>query len=249
VCPGTSAWNSFGGRTANALANLESAARHGAAQGALGFLNTEWGDNGYWQYLPTSYLGYAAGAGLSWCRDSNAAADWVRVLDALVLHDSAGVLGQVLYDLGNVYLAMPSARHCNSTLIWRALVEPLAPLAVETVEQLKPAELDAALARIEAVLAALPQARSARSDAALIVREIRNTAAFMRHSLHLWQARLKLGAGHHTRELDAATRRQLADELRPIIEEHKALWRARNREGGLAESAGRLEVFMQFYNA
>ncbi len=52
VCPGTSSWNSFAGRTENCLGNLRSAARSGMAHGATGFLNTDWGDNGHWQFLP-----------------------------------------------------------------------------------------------------------------------------------------------------------------------------------------------------
>ncbi len=62
LCPGTSAWNSIAGRTTNALANLKSAAENGLAYGAVGYLNTDWGDNGHWQPLPVSYLGMAMGA-------------------------------------------------------------------------------------------------------------------------------------------------------------------------------------------
>src|SRR5690606_20159639 len=47
VCPGTSAWQSFGGRTANMLANIAAAAGSGAAHGAAGMLVTDWGDCGH----------------------------------------------------------------------------------------------------------------------------------------------------------------------------------------------------------
>ena len=50
------------GRTDNAIANLKSAAACGVANGAIGYLNTDWGDIGHLQYLPISYLGFAAGA-------------------------------------------------------------------------------------------------------------------------------------------------------------------------------------------
>ena len=81
VCPGTSSWNSIAGRTRNCLGNLHSAAQHGLRHGATGYLITDWGDNGHWQYQPISYLGFAAGAGLSWCRTSNEGADWAAALD------------------------------------------------------------------------------------------------------------------------------------------------------------------------
>ncbi|MCM8759328.1 MAG: family 20 glycosylhydrolase, partial [Candidatus Omnitrophica bacterium] len=71
VCPGTSTWNSIAGRTQNCLANLVNAAENGLKTGAIGFLNTDWGDNGHWQYLPFSYIGFGFGAGVSWCCRSN----------------------------------------------------------------------------------------------------------------------------------------------------------------------------------
>ena len=66
VCPGTSSWNTLAGRTDNALGNLRNAAVNGFANGAIGYLNTDWGDNGHMQPLPVSYLGYLAGAAMSW---------------------------------------------------------------------------------------------------------------------------------------------------------------------------------------
>ena len=62
VCPGTSSWNSIGGRTDNALGNLRSAAENGLKHGASGYLNTDWGDNGHWQSLPISESGLCAWA-------------------------------------------------------------------------------------------------------------------------------------------------------------------------------------------
>lgn len=71
VCPGTSSWNTVVGRTDNAVANLVSAAHHGRENGAVGYLITDWGDNGHWQTLPVSYLGFMAGAGLAWNAEAN----------------------------------------------------------------------------------------------------------------------------------------------------------------------------------
>jgi hypothetical protein len=41
-------------------------AHNGRENGAVGYLITDWGDNGHWQTLPISYLGFVAGAGLAW---------------------------------------------------------------------------------------------------------------------------------------------------------------------------------------
>jgi len=43
-----------------------SLAQNGHDHGAVGYLITDWGDNGHWQTLPISYLGFFVGAGLAW---------------------------------------------------------------------------------------------------------------------------------------------------------------------------------------
>ena len=67
VCPGTSAWMSLIGRHDHGLANLREAAEAGRKHGAIGYLNTDWGDGGHPQPLAVSYLPYLLGAALSWC--------------------------------------------------------------------------------------------------------------------------------------------------------------------------------------
>ena len=71
VCPGTSSWQSFAGRTDNAMANLRNAAVNGRKHGAIGYLVTDWGDLGHHQYQSVALLPFAAGAGFGWCYDAN----------------------------------------------------------------------------------------------------------------------------------------------------------------------------------
>jgi len=53
VVPGTSTWNSIGGRAHTALPNISKAAEAAKASGAAGLLLCEWGDNGHHQsHLP-----------------------------------------------------------------------------------------------------------------------------------------------------------------------------------------------------
>ena len=66
------------------LANLKSAAASGLANRAIGYLNTDWGDLGHLQYLPVSYLSFAAGAAYSWCFASNESLDIAAALDVHV---------------------------------------------------------------------------------------------------------------------------------------------------------------------
>ncbi|MFX1253425.1 MAG: family 20 glycosylhydrolase [Promethearchaeota archaeon] len=107
VCPGTSSWNSFAGRTQNAIENLRNAAINGKKFNALGYLNTDWGDHGHLQPLPISYLGFLIGAGLAWNanvdEDSENWLDIPALLNFHVFNDKAGVMGKIAYDLGNAY--------------------------------------------------------------------------------------------------------------------------------------------------
>src|SRR5581483_2674353 len=48
VCPGTSSWISILGRTENAMGNIRNATENGLKNGAIGVLNTDWGDWGHW---------------------------------------------------------------------------------------------------------------------------------------------------------------------------------------------------------
>lgn len=103
VCPGTSSWNTFAGRTDNAIANLRSAAINGLKHGSIGYLITDWGDHGNWQQNSVSYLGFAYGAAVSWAQDTNLDIDLPPLLDLFVFEDEAGVMGKLVYDLGNLY--------------------------------------------------------------------------------------------------------------------------------------------------
>ncbi|HNZ47258.1 MAG TPA: family 20 glycosylhydrolase [Candidatus Hydrogenedentes bacterium] len=110
VCPGTSSWNSLLGRTDNALANLERAARNGLNQGAIGYLITDWGDSGHWQFPPVSYLPFAQGAALSWAYDANRSLDLVKAADLHIFEDASGLLARSAFDLGNAYLQTGTSR-------------------------------------------------------------------------------------------------------------------------------------------
>ena len=87
VCPGTSTWNSVVGRTDNMLGNLKNAAKNGLAAGALGLLNTDWGDRGHWQPMPVSFGPYAYGAAVSWSLAASSKLDLARALDLFAFRD------------------------------------------------------------------------------------------------------------------------------------------------------------------
>ncbi len=66
VCPGTSGWNEILNRIDNAELNIRRYIDAGRKYGAMGVLNTDWGDHGHYNLLAGSWHGAALGAALSW---------------------------------------------------------------------------------------------------------------------------------------------------------------------------------------
>ncbi|MGE5608380.1 MAG: beta-N-acetylhexosaminidase, partial [Bacillota bacterium] len=227
VCPGTSSWLSIAGRTENAIGNLKNAAENGLKHGAIGYLNTDWGDLGHLQYLPVSYLGFAAGAAYSWCWEANRELPIAEAVSRHVFRDRAGVMGQVAYELGNVYGKLKRQITNSTLLFWGLVGGPMRAERKKELEQITGEEYEAVENAIEAAMGPLERARMDRGDAALIGDEFRNAAAMLRHACR----RGRMG-----------DRDRLREELSGIIGEHRRLWVARNRIGGLAESTRRLEA-------
>ena len=252
VCPGTSSWNSIGGRTANAMGNLLNAAENGLKHGAVGFLNTDWGDNGHHQPLPVSYLGYAYGAAVSWCVQSNGNTDIARSLSLHVLRDPTGKAGKLLADIGNVYTVF-SRRTFNCTPYGfsvghtlDALKDHLKDIDVNADRQ----ESRAAFREIERLERETARVRMDRPDAATIQRELSFALCLMRHGVRRRALARDLaggGAAGRGQPSTAELRTDLRLELRALIAEHKRVWLARNRPGGLPDSVAVLERALRDY--
>jgi hypothetical protein len=243
VCPGTSAWNSFAGRSRNALGNLAAAARAGAEAGARGYLITDWGDYGHLQPLPISWLGFLAGAGFAWNTATAAepfALPWSELLDRHAFADRAGVAGRVALDLGDAYLHT-GARQRNGTALFYLVAFPHQDLTHHRYRGMNEEALLQTAAFVEQAVTALPEVRSTRSDAALVGRELAWAGGLLALAAHLGVARLRAGAEVPVPALPAPARRALAGELAPLVAAHQPLWLARNRPGGRADSLARLE--------
>ena len=239
VCPGTSSWNTLTGRTDNAVGNILNSAENGLKHGAIGMLNTDWGDGGHWQYLPVSWLGYACGAAYGWCLGTNRKLDLPRALDLHAFHDKAGVMGKLAYRLGNAYQAL-GTRHWNATGFNRALASGLD--GISHFHGQKPAGWKKCLKAIEEAAAPLAGARMDRPDGSLIKSEYSNAVRMARHG-----CKRGLLAFERSEARAARTKRALDTDMKGIIAAHRRLWMARNRPGGFAESVGRLESARKAY--
>jgi hexosaminidase len=252
VCPGTSSWTTIAGRTDNCIGNIRNAVENGLQHGALGILNTDWGDRGHWQMLPISYLGFAWGAALGWSYGQNVDRDLCSALDAFAFQDKAGVMGRLAYDLGNVY-QVPGILTHNSSFMFNAYEATLEEMrsggsgsmskqarTILADDAALEEKLQATLDTVDDTMKPLDQARLAVPDADLIRREFVLTAQMLRHGVK--RALLQL-PGSPLRKSD------LAAELDAIETEYRSLWLARNRPGGLEDSVARLDQARRLYAA
>jgi len=227
VCPSTNTYGSIAGRHAKSLDCIGNAAVNGHKHGAIGFLNTDWG-NGCMQYLPVSYYTYVAGAAASWCHQTYRQEDLIRSLDLHVFRDSARLMGKIAHGLGNAYLHFDKEDSRLYTLLWLRPSEPL-PRGVN-LEKIAAAQED-----ILAAIELLSAVRMNRPDAPLVRDEFANAARFLLHACRRGKAII-------TADWDSTrTRDALADDLRTILGEHRRLWMARNRPGGLQDNCRPLE--------
>jgi hypothetical protein len=232
VCPGTSSWSSLLGRTTNMRDNQLGAAGAGVAHGAQGFLNTDWGDGGHLQYLPVSWPGFAHGAAVSWCLDTN------RDVDLGAGND----LFAALMTLGDIH-RIPERQVSNNASYLLNLWYPVLRRPAPTND-----ELDAVDAALVAGQAAIDAATaSGNGDDALVRNELTNTITLARVIVDDSRGRNN-GDGSFA-SIAAGTRNELADRLEPVITAHRDLWLARNRVGGLSDSVSYLERLRDSYRA
>lgn len=249
VCPGTSSWNTFAGRTDNTIGNLRNAAINGLKHGSIGFLNTDWGDFGHWQQNSVSYLGFAYGAAVSWAQDTNLDIDLPPLLDLFVFEDETGVMGRLVYDLGNLYQIPGHARANGHALIdlLRASGDQFAGqqdhLTLSRFGYHTPADADSfrqAIARTDEILASLEDSNMHRPDANLIKSEFRLAGDFIRHSAR--RGLFLLGQ-------DGISGDDLRHELEALIVRYRENWLARNRPGGLEDSVARFGPALDSYGS
>ena len=242
VCPGTSGWSSFSGRSDNALINLASAAVQGQAHGAAGYLVTDWGDHGHLQPPIIGQAGWLAGACFSW--NVGSAQDpetlpWGRMLDTWVLRDSKGLAGGALLDLGRVQDAT-GVKSLNGSPLFYALMRAHLPVEERRGVGLTIDGIDRSMAELDAVLQHLSESHLQAPDAAWIREELDWVASALRFGARLAQERLRIGEHLPLSALPAAGRKSLRVRLDELAESLRPIWLRRSQPGGLEASIERL---------
>lgn len=91
ICPGVSGWNKFLNDIETATQNIINYAKKGKKFGAVGLLNTDWGDKGHVNLLSCSWHGMALGAACAWnVEGSSDPAVFDRAFSSIELGDGSG---------------------------------------------------------------------------------------------------------------------------------------------------------------
>jgi hypothetical protein len=236
VCPGVGSWLSLIGRTDNAIANITSAATNGRMRGAIGLLNTDWGDNGHMQPLPVSYLGYLFGAAMSWSPGASAAMDLPRALSLHAFDDPSGVTGRAAYDLGNAY-QINGARSRNGTLLAQMYALPLE--SDWPMHRVRPGGFEDTSSQLAVTADHIVADRMRRPDAAQIDDEYQCAVEMADIGAAIGAVKYARTTGASAAKLRPQYRRA-AKRLDDIIPEYERLWLARNRAGGMRDSVARI---------
>ncbi|HTV46856.1 MAG TPA: glycoside hydrolase family 20 zincin-like fold domain-containing protein [Phycisphaerae bacterium] len=231
ICPGTSSWQSLGGRNSNSFTNIRSAARAGLSSGAVGLLNTDWGDYGHQQMSAVSLLPSAAGAALAW-NVNQTDRSIIQAAAVHVLHSTAQV-AQAVFDLGNVSSRISGKRIRNASLeffLFREPWEKHEKLKLLKINRLKP-EINGAKKMIQIFSTA---AGKAPPDQKWIFDELSFTARLLLHVLLRTDCRLShSGTGERSKKLWAKIMATQAADIRRLSVEFRTLWLARNKRSRL----------------
>jgi len=235
VCPGTSSWNSFGGRLQNAIGNLALAATAGRDAGAQGYLITDWGDHGHLQPTPIAELPLSIGAGFAWSVDAarKAASATARAEEAWLGHarhfvyDGDDTMARTVIDLGEIDLDCGGPA-MNGTTLFYLLRFIDDDLTHRRFRRLSIARLQRTYARLASARKRLAPGSSDPNHASLDW-----TCRLIAWCCRLGIERLGAGRGERLDELAPSVRASLAADLRRIADDLPDVWLPTSREGGL----------------
>lgn len=99
VCPGVSGWNQLLNLQESSFWNISRMCEYGEKYGAIGMLNTDWGDYGHINHPDFSIPGLAYGAQASWNRDNIAYEEMNRKISLIEYRDTSEQLVSVIGEL------------------------------------------------------------------------------------------------------------------------------------------------------
>jgi hypothetical protein len=233
VCPGTSTWQTLIGNHDNALANLRAAAKAGKKFGAIGYLNTDWGDGGHPQPLAVSWPLFAAGAALSWNSKAFDDQNLIAVLSRDVFEDSTGKVADAAFKLGFVHQKL-GVKALNETPLGTVIAAPkpedrelFCRNGLKWFAKIPTKKILAVLKEIQKQRAVLLRAKPSSDSGKILAVELDLAARMAEQSCKfmLWQQAVAAGKKSVAKLLV----QQGVRELQKLEKDFNAYWPARNK--------------------
>ena len=249
VCPGTSTWMSLIGRHDTAFANLRSAADAGRKHGAVGYLNTDWGDGGHPQPLAVSYAPYLVGAAVSWCAKSFDDSLLIPVLSRDVFLDPAQRMAEAALALGFAHRKFKYFAP-NVTPFGAVIAAPRPESrelfcrdGLKYYARIPQKNIHVALEEVEEHRAQIHRSRPTR-PARILSLELELAARMAAQSckIMLWQQSIAAGRSSRANRMAQSGIRELQD----LDRDFRAYWRLRNK-GTTAKCSPFLQWRIQDY--
>jgi hypothetical protein len=233
VCPGTSTWQTLIGKHDNGLANLRAAAKAGKKFGAIGFLNTDWGDGGHPQPLAVSWPLFAAGAALAWNSKALDERNLLTVLSRDVFEDLTGNVAEAGFKLGFVHQKL-GVEPLNETPLGTVIAAPkpeerelFCRNGLKWFAKIPAKKILAALKEIQTQRAVLLRAKPSSNAGKILAGELDLAARMAEQSCQfmLWQQAVATGKKPEAKALA----QQGIRELRNLEKDFNAYWPLRNK--------------------
>jgi hypothetical protein len=233
VCPGTSTWQTLIGRHDNALANLRAAAKAGKKFGAIGFLNTDWGDGGHPQPLAVSWPLFAAGAALAWNSKALDQRTLLKVLSRDVFEDPAGKMAVAGFKLGFAHQKL-GVTALNETPLGTVIAAPkpedrelFCRNGLKWFAKIPKRKILAALKEIQKQRKVLAGSRPKSDSGKILAAELDLAARMAAQSCQfmLWQQAVVAGNNSDAKLLA----HQCVRDLRKLEQDFNAHWPLRNK--------------------
>lgn len=256
VCPGTSSWCSYAGRTSNMIENIGLAAAIGRRAGASGLLVTDWGDLGHCQQLPVSYAGLAWAAAKGWRAGDSPkvpgsrhsylkhATDHIEaVISRDVFLDKTGRMARAWLRAGRVH-ELSGILLKNRTVLFSVMQADLRD--AKAIPRIAEGRIASMLDEISKIRRLAATSRPTCDDADVIRAELGQTLDVLEHACRRWRLMLAIRRGpkNHARAFAA-----LSQSMRGLISGHERIWLRRNRRGGLRDSLSNYRRVLAEYEA
>lgn len=245
VCPGTSTWNSFTGRSDNAIVNIENALVNGKKYNSIGFLLTDWGDNGHHQHLPFSMISLGYAASLGWNLSENLMND--ELLKKINTHvfKTRLPIAESVYNLGTIYKRIKLKLH-NTSPYFISLVFPhrilkyLNEIDDEDIKNTKDA-IEIVNTTVHNLSEFMAETKSESEK--LTILQIINNAEMLALGM---ESLILIKQNGNISLIPEERKTYLKQKLEQITEQYRTLWPILNREGGLNYSVEKLSQISKY---